>query len=1801
MKKGLKKAMIAAVALCGTAAAFTACSKKQAEIQIDPALKEYDFNYGSTMPSNADGFMKIDGELSETAYENRNWFENYLSEDLDGTSAHIAVTTVTGEKGWYVAAKVYDTAIKYNGLLAATKNSTVSLYYALSSDYGNDNAVRRVFMDAGRVYGAASSNISLLEYAVKTQGEIGGVTSGMTMELFIPWRAMGLEEKPENADLIMMPAYFMQKGGMYRNICPLPYYPSSSAAYYLFNETGYAHAEKEGALIGSAKNGHTKTGVWEEENVEKNEENGKITLSGTVRTEKSTYSKGYVKDLLAENFIFSATAKPLEGAYEATVGVSVGIPNGRRKLLSVRAENGSLSSKTRIAANYYADDYDGRNNVDAPLFRYTREKTLAEEGVRFTIVKEGAKIYGMADGNLIFAETISTASGKCFACLNARKIAAEFTDISYADYDGNAEGMNEALRELGLFRVSAESEGYGSISVDKAGALADGNVTFSVTPGAFWRFSALEVNGEDKTADYIENAASYGRTMRYTLNGIQDDVRVKAVFEEYEGVTLKGKLSVAGAPENINLADAEFYAYTTDKNVLFIDNVCTEEGDYTLELPVGEYEKILVRAGGYQNYFTAFADGSALIVPENGAENKNFTLKTRELTFNSYGSGASVWTYTGDNEYTVTGMNHGNAFTTANFGTAQDFMLSARIVSDGDVEAGIVLYGEHKGRRDYDVMLNIHTADMGIALYGWVPGWADGYFNTAYAQNKTYDNKDFLLTAARSGGALSVFINGELWKTYKGEISSALDFSKMGEMRVGLAVRGLKGATFSDCSFTTDKTEIDKLLFREAKLPAWDDSYGTLTVSGLENGMARLGDTVKITIACAEGKIVKVYANGSLISAGLKGDGVYEYYYTIGDDGVTFAYEAQNVYRVSGTLPAGLSGADLTVRNGDAEISYKNAGAVTGTEYSLSLADGTYDLVFTGKSLEGMIAGVTVNGAAVQANLEKAYQRVFTAKYGGGASGTNGDFIMTGNGKYAANPLADGDSYTLGVLGTAKNFVAGVRIKNASKKEAGIGIQLGAAAQNLLFIKTGDDKLVQLYSWTGGWYSAGAVDFSGADANDYEFTLVRYEGRIGAFVNGRYIAGWSGEITGSAGGGYNIDALGEGKIGLLLRGRGTGVTFEEYFFTPGDEAAKTYLVRTATVAEMNEADGELISVAGIGENGETYLGEKITLKLRPAAGKSMAVLVNNERISPVTSSDGVYTYTFAVKENTAVSFETKSVYKVSGTLPEELKNAAMYVIDENGESYFAENAVSGDTFEIYLSDGTYLLAFTGETREGVITTEVRGAAAENLRLEITYAKVTVATPGGKGTEAGTRGTWTKTANGEYTVEGLHDGNAFTIAQLGKSESFIVSAKIKGGKGNYVGAGVNIVGDDFGDDTANKNLQFFKINSDSFVQLYSWGPGSWQGGANGGAMIEKDGGTADDFVFTLIRYEKAFHVFINGHFVKTWENTVEDHGRTIDLTKIGTVVPGMLLRGNYGSTDVRFSEWEYTSDKTAVAEKLALGRIGGTVEGGNGTVTATLVENGVETNVKYSANITNKAYSLSLTAGKTYNLYFDCGSTDGILQGVTATKEGVTANLDKTYAKITVATPGGKGTVEGKRGTWTRTANNEYTVEGLHDGNAFTIAQFGKSESFIVSAKIKGGNGKMEAGFTLLTDDSVKVGDKKVENLQIFRRCDAARKFMMYSWSVSWMKSGLLNTSVAFDENDYTMTLIKYENKLRLYVNDSHVITFEGSIKGVDISSLGSVTVGMSLRGMYSKTVKFCDWSYSAAESDITEYISAHNS
>ena len=642
--------------------------------------------------------------------------------------------------------------------------------------------------------------------------------------------------------------------------------------------------------------------------------------------------------------------------------------------------------------------------------------------------------------------------------------------------------------------------------------------------------------------------------------------------------------------------------------------------------------------------------------------------------------------------------------------------------------------------------------------------------------------------------------------------------------------------------------------------------------------------------------------------------------------------------------------------------------------------------------------------------------------------------------------------------------------------------------------------------------------------------------------------------------------------------------------TKGDvteNAVKNYLGKVTKVSDagkMYVSDMQTIDLSGVIGNDVSavydtaYFGAKkvgTVAKNKVSLNTPVKAEIGEEFPLTLMDSENNVLNTSFVYGYTTIS---GSVQGASGTVTATNEGGKSFAGEITDENAYTVDVLANETYNLYFDCGSDATATDGILNGVAVQTE-----AVTANLDKTYAKVKGVKHGGGSGD--TYGDWTRTANGEYTAKRLSDENSYTLGAFAEAEDFYVSARIQGGKGNYVGAGVNIVGDDFGDDTANKNLQFF--------------------GANGGAMIEKDGNSADDFVFTLIRYEKAFHVFINGHFVKTWENTVEDSGRTIDLTKIGTVVPGMLLRGNYGSTDVRFSEWEYTSDKTAVAEKLALGRIGGTVEGGNGTVTATLVENGVETNVKYAANITNKAYSLSLTAGKTYNLYFDCGTTDGIIQGVTATKEGVTANLDKTYAKITVGKYGAMSGDTTTSGNWVRTANNEYTTYGTNDGNAYTTAQIGTGEKFVVSVRIKGAS-NMQAGISLITGGST-------QDLQIFRNGkDTDKKFTIYSWGAGWVTSGFVADGVAYDVNDFTLTLVWYNKELKMYINNVYSATFSGTIKSalpfngssvtsVDFNALGSVTVGMSLRGKYTKTVKFSDWSYSAADRDITAYMSAHNS
>lgn len=164
-------------------------------------------------------------------------------------------------------------------------------------------------------------------------------------------------------------------------------------------------------------------------------------------------------------------------------------------------------------------------------------------------------------------------------------------------------------------------------------------------------------------------------------------------------------------------------------------------------------------------------------------------------------------------------------------------------------------------------------------------------------------------------------------------------------------------------------------------------------------------------------------------------------------------------------------------------------------------------------------------------------------------------------------------------------------------------------------------------------------------------------------------------------------------------------------------------------------------------------------------------------------------------------------------------------------------------------------------------------------------------------------------------------------------------------------------------------------------------------------------------------------------------------------------------------------------------------ISGSVQGASGTVTAT--NEGGKT---FAGEITDEnAYTVDVLANETYNLYFDCGSdataTDGILNGVAVQTEAVTANLDKTYAKVK-GVKHGEGTGD-TYGDWTRTANGEYTAKRLADGDSYTLGAFAEAEDFYVSARIQGGKGNyVGAGVNIVGDDF--SDDTANKNLQFFK-------------------------------------------------------------------------------------------------------------
>ena len=1839
--------------VAATAVAAIGCAGKT-KPDPDPAAGGYDVKYATTMPSGTDDGITIDGKLDETAYAEQKTFVNRLSEDLDGNMECLSMTTYVGDKGWYVLTEVTDSALVYNGLLAPARNSTIHLYYELASENANE-AIREIYMDAGRVYGRTPCNIGLMEYGVKVNGELNGATTGMTTELFIPWRAMGLTEKPENTDLLMYPMYSIPKGGGdYRNLSPLPNLSYEANQFYLFGSDGYSDKDAFGAILGDAKNGHVKAGVWTYTDVEKTEADGRVTLSGSASVHAGSYAKTYIKDLVAENYVVEATVKVTGRDYgkrDGRAGLTVDIAGGKRKTLAayISAEEGNAAGLNSVPfRSFYGDDYDGRQNrtETLPSVSLPEGGTLSG-GVRITLIKSGANLYGLANGEIILAETDNAIRGKCAFNLTAANVNAEFTDISYAVYDGDEAGMAAAIAGYGIRRISAEAEGYGNVYLDKIAVKDGGEVTLIVECGEDNVIKDIKINGEAVT-DFAEKAEIFGTTVRYVLGNVTEDTNILVCFEEYAGVKVSGTISVVGE-SGLNMSDSVIYAFRADGSVIPFEGRVNEDGTYEISLPAGAYDKIRVNGAGYANDFDKIG-GAAIVIGADPIENADFALETRIPTVVRHGEGNSVWTMTGDKEYTVSGMSHGNAWVEGNFGKAKNFAIFTRVIAEKPAEVGVSLYGSYNDRNDFDVMVRVTAGGkMGISLYGWATGWASPEDETCKV-GKTYDPNDFRLTVVRNDDTVSVFVNDVFWKSYTGKITSNLDFSTMGEMRVGLAVRGLTGAVFRDYTFTEDQSAIDEIVSRLANVATLDETDGSVVVEGITAGRANIGAEVKFSVTPASGKFIRVLADGKAIGGKVNADGSAVYTYRMGADNVNFTYDVKSAFAVSGTIHEDLADATVSVISDGTETVYNNA--LDGTAYSIVLPSGMYDIKFVGKTAEGMISGVVVDGAAVEnVNLDKAYIKPLNtqAVHGGAAQGTN---TLTANGEYTIAAAANGNSTNGLLFGKAVtgDFILSAKISTPTDMRTEVGVQINSAATNILMFR--------FHTWNGGtsmygWDSGicGLDNEAGTgktfDKTGFVYTLVRKDNVFYMIIDGTLWKTYSGSYTttDSWGKGIDLASIGAVDVELAIRGTTTGNKFSEYSFSTDSAKIDEYLYATVAIGSTwNDADG-LLEIDGI-ENGKAKLGSDITFTVTPAAGKTVAILANGAAIPGSAGENGSTVYTYRVTGDVTFTYEIENIYAVSGSVHASLDGASLKAVSATGRSFAFPAAVSGGEFSVTLPDGTYSLYVANDTHEGLIkSVVVDGAAVENVNLDKAYQKVTQQKHGG-GAGAG-KGEWTLTDNGVYSVSPLGDGDSYTLGVMGKAKNFVLSVRIKGGSDKEVGVGLEYSG---------KNLMLIKVGT--LVAVYTW-QGGWSETKH---PISWGSGNANDYTYTVIRKDNTMYALINGTLIGTFTGKINANH---DLSAIGETEVGLLRRGN-AAGEVTFSEYSFSTSAadidaaiTAVVDtgvwndadgnRTVTGVTDGKAYLGDSVViTVTPQENKIikvfangtalsgaingdsyvytykvnsTAKITFSYEVTNfyavsgnvtsdlsgatikvtdaatgsateyksavgagGEFSVTLPDG-TYSLYVANDTHEGLIKSVVVDGAAVeNVNLDKAYQKVTQQKHGG-GAGAGK-GEWTLTDNGVYSVSPLGDGDSYTLGVMGKAKNFVLSVRIKGGS-----------DKEVGVGlEYSGKNLMLIK---VGTLVAVYTWQGGWSETKHPISWGSGNANDYTYTVIRKDNTMYALINGTLIGTFTGKINANhDLSAIGETEVGLLRRGNAAGEVTFSEYSFSTSAADIDAAITA---
>ncbi len=591
-KKNICILSLCVLMVCGL---FAGCSGNQA---IAPAENSYSYNYSlSTAEQSPD--ITIDGVLDEACWQDKIWFTNTYA-NSDGTYPVVKYTAFPTEYGVYVASVVTDKNLTSDGQRYPHVSTHWEMYLA-ACDVGEDltDPEHNGYWNMHRIYvnlhGESMSLYTNTERAVVLDGEINtNQSNGATLELLVPWESLQVDTAkgiPEYVGISPWYRAVLMPGAATTYMHPAGANMNSPATYHYFDKNGYTCADREGAILGNAKNGHSKSAGWD---ISREAE-------GIVTSKRGGHGYIFFSEECGENFVVEATMIPVQAVNDdwPKAGITFQKTDGLyyNIMLDPGGKNGLVDSinDTKNFPYYQLVTYDQHdsnwNQKSLSGYDVTNPNATTQEGVKLMVVKYGNQFWYFADGKYLTSETVSWMDGDCFPGFFTLGFEVIYKDYSCKEID--VDGLKEYLKLGGMSVVEVQAGEGGEISANTTAVPVGGSYTLNVVTESGYQLSSVTVNGREMIAD-VRNSAKDGV---YTVTGVKEHQNVVVTFEEIEGVTYRG--TITNGEETLRgdvilIGQADGSAYYTER--------AAGSRGFEFHVPAGTYEvRVQAEDGQWQS------------------------------------------------------------------------------------------------------------------------------------------------------------------------------------------------------------------------------------------------------------------------------------------------------------------------------------------------------------------------------------------------------------------------------------------------------------------------------------------------------------------------------------------------------------------------------------------------------------------------------------------------------------------------------------------------------------------------------------------------------------------------------------------------------------------------------------------------------------------------------------------------------------------------------------------------------------------------------------------------------------------------------------------------------------------------------------------------------------------------------------------------------------------------------------------------------------------------------------------------